>query len=181
MGHGVPTGLSHLRVGLESCHLGEERGSLALVLLLLLDSAPLWLYAVIWEGFTQVPSVRWFCQPHFGSVLPLQSVRGHSDCQEKQSGFFRGRITLCPQQLCQFIGFIPFKLRVVTGLSCWLAVRADRSPCFRKAATLAVGRQAIHLSHSGVPRGKSPCRSLDISLGRSSLGVSRCLLLAAIK
>lgn len=114
MEHGVPARLSHFRVVLESCHLGEERGSLALVLLVLLGLAPLWFYAGIWEGFTQVPSVGWFCQPRFGSILPLQSVKGHFDYKEKQLGFFRGRIMLHPQQLCQFRGLIKFKLGIVT-------------------------------------------------------------------
>lgn len=67
-GHGIPARLGRVSMVLESCHLDEEHESLALVLL---DVAPLWFYTVIWEGFTQVLSVRRFCQPQCGSLLSL--------------------------------------------------------------------------------------------------------------
>lgn len=71
--------------------------------------APLWPYTVIGERLTQVPSVRCFCQPQFGSILPLQSIKGHFDFKDKLSGDFRGTVMSHPPQLCQFTGLIQFK------------------------------------------------------------------------
>lgn len=100
MGHGLSARLSCLRVGLESCHLGKEHNSLALVLLDLLDLAPLWFY-VIWEGFTQVLSGRWLGQPQFGSILPLQiAVREDMVAGRKSSQGLSGPALGCSLSSC---------------------------------------------------------------------------------
>lgn len=158
IGHGIPARLSRLGVVLESCHLGEKHESLTLVLLVLLDLAPLWFYTVTWEGFAQVPSVRWFCQPQLGSILPLQSIKGHFDYKEKQLGSFRGRITLRPQQLCQFIGFMKFKLSIVTWFELLGNNEGWSGTCAfeRQLANLAFQWQAIHFFYSGVSRSEIP-------------------------
>jgi len=70
---------------------------------------------------------------------------------------------LRPQQLYQFIGFIRFKLSIVTWFNSWAATRVDREPGLltdSQLMWLLSDRPSLLLC---VPRVKSPYRNLEIS------------------